>query len=150
MRFSDLLTPDSVVADLHVRSRGAVLEALAQLMAPPDQALAVLEALSERESLGSTALGQGFALPHGRSAVLEQPRAAFVRLTQPVVFGAADNRPVDLFAAIVTPSHFTTEHLSLLADIATRASDPAALARLRAATRASALYAELAEWGQPA
>lgn len=150
MRFSDLLTPDSVVADLHVRSRGAVLEALAQLMAPPDQALAVLEALSERESLGSTALGQGFALPHGRSTVLEQPRAAFVRLAQPVVFGAADSRPVDLFAAIVTPSHFTTEHLSLLADIATRASDPAALARLRAAAHASALHAELAEWGQPA
>lgn len=150
MRFSDLLTPDSVVADLRVRSRGAVLEALAQLMAPPDQALAVLEALSEREGLGSTALGMGFALPHGRSAVLEHPRAAFVRLTQPVAFGAADQIPVDLFAAIVTPHHFTTEHLSLLADIATRASDPAALERLRAAGHASALYAELAEWGQPA
>ncbi|HSX60474.1 MAG TPA: PTS sugar transporter subunit IIA [Tahibacter sp.] len=150
MRFCDLLTPDSVVAGLRVRSRGAVLEALAQLLAPPDQALAVLEALTEREGVGSTALGHGFALPHGRSSVLEQPRAAFVRLAQPVVFGAADGDPVDLFAAIVTPSHFTTEHLSLLADIATRASEPRTLARLRAAQHASALYAELAEWGQPA
>jgi nitrogen PTS system EIIA component len=150
MRFSDLLTPDSVVADLRARSRGAVLEALAQLMAPPDQALAVLEALTEREGLGSTALGQGFALPHGRSAVLDHPRAAFVRLDRPIAFGAADGKPVDLFAAIATPSHFTTEHLSLLADIATRAANPAALSRLRAARHASALHAELAEWGQPA
>ncbi|MBL8300164.1 MAG: PTS sugar transporter subunit IIA [Rhodanobacteraceae bacterium] len=150
MRFSDLLTPNSVVTDLRARSGRTVLETLAQLMAPPEKALAVLEALSERESLGSTALGQGFALPHGRCATLQQPRAAFVRLAQPIAFGAADNRPVDLFAAIVTPSHFTTEHLSLLADIATRASVPAALARLRATTRASALHAELAEWGQSA
>ncbi|WP_257385760.1 PTS sugar transporter subunit IIA [Tahibacter caeni] len=148
MRFSEILTPDSVVAGLRLRSRGAVLEALAQLMAPADQALAVLEALTEREGLGSTALGQGFALPHGRSSVLERPRAAFLRLAQPVVFGAADGRPVDLFAAIVTPSHFTTGHLTLLADIATRAAEPATLARLRAARDASALYAELAEWGQ--
>ncbi len=150
MRFSDLLTPDSVVADQRLRSRGAVLEALAQLMAPPDQALALLEALTEREGLGSTALGQGFALPHGRSSVLERPRAAFLRLPQAVPFGAVDGRPVDLFAAIVTPSHFTAEHLSLLADVATRAAEPATLARLRAARDASALYAELAEWGQHA
>lgn len=149
MRFCDLLTPDSVVAGLSVRSRGAVLEALAQLLAPPDQALAVLEALTEREGLGSTALGQGFALPHGRSAVLEQPRAGFLRLARPVAFGAADG-PVDLFFAIVTPNHFTTEHLSLLADIATRASDAATLARLRRAPTAAALHAELSQWGQPA
>lgn len=148
MRFSDLLTPHSVVADLQVRSRGALLEALAQLMAPTDQALSVLEALTEREGLGSTALGSGFALPHGRSAVLEKPRAAFVRLIQPVAFGASDGRPVDLFAAIVTPSHFTAGHLALLADIATRASDPPTLERLRQAADASDLYAELAEWGE--
>lgn len=150
MRFADILNPDSVVADLRASSRGAVLETLAQLLAPPDQALAVLEALSEREGLGSTALGQGFALPHGRSTVLEQPRAAFVRLQRPVAFGAADGQAVDLFAAIVTPSHFTTEHLSLLADIATRAAAPDSLARLRAANHASGLYAELAQWGQHA
>lgn len=150
MRFSDLLTPESVVADLQVRSRRALLETLAQLLAPPDQALAVLEALIEREGVGSTALGQGFALPHGRSAVLEQPRAAFIRLAQPVAFGAADEQPVDLFAAIVTPSQFTAEHLSLLADVATRASDPATLQRLRTAAPGGALCAELAKWGQPA
>ncbi|TDR45820.1 phosphotransferase IIA-like nitrogen-regulatory protein PtsN [Tahibacter aquaticus] len=147
MRFSDLLNPESVVADLRASSRRAVLETLAQLLAPTDQALSVLEALSEREGLGSTALGQGFALPHGRSGVLEQPRAAFVRLQRPVPFGAADGQPVDLFAAIVTPSHFNTGHLSLLADIATRAADPATLARLRDARHASGLYAELAQWG---
>lgn len=148
MRFSDLLSPDSVAAGLRTGSRRALLEALAQLLVPEDQALAVLEALSEREGLGTTALGQGFALPHGRSAVLERPRAAFIRLQKPIAYGAADGQPVDLFAALVTPSHFTTEHLSLLADIATRASDPATLGRLRAANDASALYAELAEWGQ--
>lgn len=148
MRFSDLLSPDSVAAGLRSGSRRTVLEALAQLLAPEDQALAVLEALSEREGLGSTALGRGFALPHGRSSVLERPRAAFIRLQKPIAYGAADGQPVDLFAALVTPSHFTTEHLSLLADIATRASDPATLQRLRDANDASALYAELAEWGQ--
>ncbi|UXI67500.1 PTS sugar transporter subunit IIA [Tahibacter amnicola] len=147
---TELLTPESVVADLRVSSRHALLESLARLLAPEGDDLAVLEALAERESLGSTALGNGIALPHGRCAGIGRPSAAFARLRKPIAFGAADGKPVDLVAAIVTPNHFTTAHLSLLADIAARASDPTCVERLRKAPDASALYDELAKWGEPA
>lgn len=149
MRFTDLLRPDSVVADLRVTSRHALLEALARLIAPRGADLAVLEALTERETLGSTALGNGIALPHGRCAELDEPAGAFVRLARPISFGNDGGPPVDLVAAIVTPTHFTAAHLSLLADIATRASDSASVERLRQAPDSAALRAELAKWGPP-
>ena len=148
MRFSDLLRPDGVVADLRATSRHALLEALARIVAPPGADLAVLEALTEREALGSTSLGNGMALPHGRCAALDEPAGAFVRLARPIAFGDG-GPPVDLVCAIVTPTHFTAQHLALLADIATRASDPAAVEALRAAPDVAGLRAELAKWGQP-
>lgn len=148
MRFTDLLHPDSIVADLRVTSRHALLEALARLVAPDGDDLAVLEALTEREALGSTALGNGIALPHGRCASLAEPAGAFVRLARPIPFGDG-GPPVDLVAALVTPTHFTATHLTLLADIATRASDQASVERLRRAPDRIALRAELAKWGEP-
>lgn len=147
MRLIELLEPGHVVAGLRATSRHGLLEALARLLAPPGDDLAVLEALTERETLGSTALGGGVALPHGRCPPLAAPVAAFARLARPLDFGAADGKPVDLVCALVTPSHFTEGHLSLLAEIATRFSEPATLVALRNAPDATALRAELAKWG---
>ncbi len=145
MRLTDLLEPDSVVVDLAVSSRHGLFEALARLLAPR-HALAVLEALSEREQLGSTALGGGVALPHGRCPALTAPAAACVRLARRLDLGALDGQPVDLVIALVTPDHFTAGHLALLADVAGHCADPARLTALRTAPDASALRAELAKW----
>ena len=147
MRLIELLDPGRVVVDLRVTSKHSLLETLARLLAPPGVDLAVLEALTEREILGSTALGDGVALPHGRCTALSAPAAAFVRLARPVNFGAADGKAVDLVCALVTPTHFTEGHLSLLAEVATRFSDPMCLSTLRTAPDATALRAELAKWG---
>jgi PTS system nitrogen regulatory IIA component len=147
MRLIELLDSGRVVVDLRVTSKHGLLEALARLLAPPGVDLAVLEALTERENLGSTALGDGVALPHGRCPGLDGPAAAFVRLARPVNFGAGDGKPVDLVCALVTPTHFTEGHLGLLAEVATRFSDPACRAALRTAPDATALRAELAKWG---
>jgi PTS system nitrogen regulatory IIA component len=146
MRLIELLLPERVVVGLRATSRHSLLEALARLLAPAGDDLGVLEALTEREALGSTALGSGVALPHGRCTTLHAPVAAFARLARPLEFGAADGKPVDLVCALVTPSHFTQEHLSLLGEIATRFSEPATLIELRQAPDATALRAELAKW----
>src|SRR3569623_2358954 len=99
MRLIELLDSGRVVVDLRVTSWLGLLEALARLLAAPGVDLAVLEALSERENLGSTALGDGVALPHGRCPALDAPAADFVRLARAVNFGAADGKPVDLVCA---------------------------------------------------
>ena len=145
MRLIELLTPERVLVDLRASSRHALLEALARRLAP-EADLAVLGALTEREALGSTALGGGVALPHGRCPLLARPCAVLARLARPVDFGAADGRPVDLVCALATPTHFTDAHLALLADVATHFSDAACVAALRAAADAPALRAELAKW----
>src|SRR5689334_6120567 len=104
MRLIELLSPEHIVVGLRATSRHGLLEALARLLAPPGDDLCVLEALTEREALGSTALGGGVALPHGRCTTLRAPAAAFVRLAKPLEFGAADGKPVDLVCGLVTPN----------------------------------------------
>lgn len=146
MRLIELLSPEHVVVGLRVTSRHGLLEALARMLAAPGDDLCVLEALTERETLGSTALGGGVALPHGRCTTLHSPAAVFARLARPLEFGAPDGKPVDLVCALVTPNHFTQEHLSLLAEIAARFSDEQAVASLRQAPDATTLRAELAKW----
>lgn len=127
--------------------RDGVLDRAAGLLARPASGpgLPVAELarhLRERERLASTGIGHGVAIPHGRLGSLETTRGAFLRLCQPVDFGAADGRAVDLVFALAVPEHATTVHLAQLAEIAERfsgagfrdavreAADPSGLARL--------------------
>lgn len=105
---------------------------------------AVARSLRQRERMGSTAIGHGVALPHGRNEVFEEARAAFVRVREPVGFDAMDGEGVDLLLALSVPAHFTHQHLQLLAEIAERFSDADFRAALRAAPDAESLYALLA------
>ena len=147
MPFLDLLPARRIRTDLAIADKPALIHALADLLATPDVDPAVIhEALLARELLGSTGLGRGVAIPHGRSASLEQPRAAFVRLADPVGFEAIDGSPVDLVAALVVPLHFTDQHLQLLAELAEMFSDRQLTAALRKAGDADALRLELAEF----
>jgi PTS system nitrogen regulatory IIA component len=143
MRLLDLLPASRVQCGLHVRDKDALVGHLAGLLSDGGDAALVGEALAARERLGSTGLGHGVAIPHGRSAAIASARAAFVRLARPVDFHADDDQPVDLVAALVVPAHFTDEHLQLLAELAELFSDPTLTGELRKAADAAALHAVL-------
>jgi PTS system nitrogen regulatory IIA component len=85
---------------------------------------AVFDSLFARERLGSTGLGQGIAIPHGRIKGLKQASAAFLRLQQAIAFDAPDGRPVSLMFVLLVPEQATEEHLQILSEVAERFSDP--------------------------
>lgn len=143
MPFLDLLPAERVRTDLVANDKAALIARLADLLAGEDDATVVQAALDAREQLGSTGLGHGVAIPHGRSEAVTEARAAFVRLARPIDFGADDGQPVDLVAALIVPEHFTDQHLKLLAELAELFSKSELTAALRAAPDAAALRAEL-------
>ncbi|CAD7715146.1 MULTISPECIES: PTS sugar transporter subunit IIA [Xanthomonas] len=103
--------------------------------------------LCEREALGSTAIGHGIAIPHGRCPNLTEPRGALLRLDTPVAFGG--DEPVDLIFAMAVPAHYTHQHLMLLSELAERFSDAEFRLQLRAAPNADALMALLIDAPPP-
>lgn len=103
--------------------------------------------LCEREALGSTAIGHGIAIPHGRCPNLTEPRGALLRLNTPVAFGG--DEPVDLIFAMAVPAHYTHQHLMLLSELAERFSDAEFRLQLRAAPNADALMALLVDAPPP-
>lgn len=121
MKLSDILSPDRIRLDSDATSKKRVLESASQLLAATDETLsprAVFDCLIAREKLGSTGLGHGVALPHGRLAGLEKTIAVFIRVPKGVDFDAPDNEPVDLVFALLVPEESTEEHLQVLANIA--------------------------------
>ena len=115
-------------------NRDGVLDAAARLLADASPATAAIgDSLRSREKLGSTAIGHGIAIPHGRTDAYDETRGAFLRLQQAVDFGASDGEPVDLVFAMAVPEHFTQQHLQLLSELAERFADPGFRAALRAA-----------------
>jgi len=134
MRIADILAQNRVVVDLHLVSKKAVLETLAGLLATADPRLKVNEifdSLNARERLGTTGLGAGIAIPHGRVSIDGAVSGAFVRTCKPIGFDAVDNAPVDLFFALCVPKDANQSHLDLLAALAARFSDNAFVADLR-------------------
>ena len=127
-------------------SRDAVLDAAARLLGDgsPDATDAIASSLRQRERLGSTAIGHGVAIPHGRSNACRDARAAFLRLSEPVDFAAVDGEPVDLVLAIAAPEQFSQQYLQLLSEIADRFADVGFRDGLRDAPDAEALCALLA------
>jgi len=149
MDLIDLLAPARVVAGASVTSKKRLLETLARLLADgagAERERVLFDSLCAREKLGSTGLGHGVAIPHGRSAAINSAICAFVRLHEPIDFGAADSQPVDLVFALAVPQHFSNQHLLLLSQLAEMFSDTPFCARLRAATDSSSLMALLSEW----
>jgi len=119
------LAPAAIRLDAHLAGRAEVLGLLADLLAPRvgESTGTILAALRHRESLGSTALGQGVALPHARIDGLDVPAAAFVRLRSPLELGAPDGRPVLFVLGLLLPASSPQRQLRLLADVATHFSD---------------------------
>ncbi|NIJ92257.1 PTS system nitrogen regulatory IIA component [Xanthomonas campestris] len=128
--------------------RDTVLHAAADLLSCRQAGADELYAnLCEREALGSTAIGHGIAIPHGRCPNLTEPRGALLRLDTPVAFGS--DEPVDLIFAMAVPAHYTHQHLMLLSELAERFSDAEFRQQLRAAPNADALMALLTDAPPP-
>jgi PTS system nitrogen regulatory IIA component len=145
MPLSELLSADRIVMLVEPVDRERVLDAAARLLAGamPGATAAIGDSLRQRERLGSTAIGHGVAIPHGRSNAFEEARAAFLRLEHAVEFEAGDGLPVDLVFAMAVPEHFTQQHLQLLSELAERFADPGFRAGLRAAPDVVALRTAL-------
>ncbi len=148
MHLLDLLTPARVRANAAVTGKKRLLEQLAVLLADggAEGERGIYDSLCSRERLGSTGLGHGVAIPHGRSARAAAATGAFLRLGEPVDFGAPDGQPVDLVFALVVPEHYAQQHLMLLASLAEMFGDADFRDRLRQAPDSAALYALLADW----
>lgn len=149
MYLLDLLSPGRVNAGVNAPSKKRLLESLARLLAEGQGSVeerAIYDSLCARERLGSTGLGHGVAIPHGRTAGLGSAVGAFVRLSEPIDFGAPDGQPVDLIFTLAVPEHFTHQHLLLLSQLAEMFGDEAFRSRLRAAEDAAALYRLLSDW----
>jgi nitrogen PTS system EIIA component len=148
MILNDLLTtPDAVLAPLRANGKKQVLqdiaEAAARLTGLGERE--VFEMLLQRERLGSTGIGDGIAIPHGRSANLGRLQAMFVKLEKPVDFEALDGQPVDILFVLLAPEAAGADHLKALARVARVLRDKSTLERIRTAYDSHAIYAILTE-----
>jgi len=149
MHLIDLLGPARVRAGLSVTSKKRLLESLAELLADGQgEGLQrqLFESLCAREKLGSTGLGQGVAIPHGRIKGLKDALGAFVRLAQPVPFDAPDAKPVHLLFVLLVPEQATEKHLQILSELAQMFSDRALREALANAADAETLHQRIAAW----
>lgn len=142
MLISDLLSPESIRFDVHSSSKKRLLEIISEELANKSQDLdarEIFESLCARERLGSTGLGKGVAIPHGRVKGNRSIQASFIRLKKPLAFDSVDGEPVDLLFAMTVPENCNEDHLKLLAQVAELFSDPQLLQALREAPNSSAL-----------
>ena len=151
MNIADLLAPDAVVPVLKATSKKQVLQELARLAAPRTGLAerAIFDVLLERERLGSTGVGRGIAIPHGKLAGLERIHGMFARLETPIEYEAIDSEKVDLVFLLLAPEGAGADHLKALARVSRLLRDPAICAKLRAATDARALHAVLTAESAP-
>ena len=106
----------------------------------------ITDSLFARERLGSTGLGYGVAIPHGRIKGLKAPMAAVLKLAQPIGFDAPDEKPVNLLIFLLVPEAATQKHLEILSEIAELLSDSALRERLKSCTDALELHGMIAGW----
>ena len=140
---SDLLSPGRILAGVRINSRKRLLELISETLAKKNKELnsrEIFESLCVREQLGSTGLGDGVAIPHGRISGTQDVEALFLQLIKPLPFDADDGKPVDLIFALAVPKHCTKDHSKLLSSIADRFSDPELLERLRKAADANEIW----------
>ena len=140
---SDLLSPGRILAGVRINSRKRLLELISETLAKKNKELnsrEIFESLCVREQLGSTGLGNGVAIPHGRISGTRDVEALFLQLIKPLPFDADDGKPVDLIFAMAVPKHCTEDHSKLLSSIAERFSDPELLERLRKAADANEIW----------
>ena len=149
---SKLLPLSNVVVDLDASSKKRVFEQ-AGLLFENNQGIArstVFDSLFTRERLGSTGLGQGIAIPHGRIKGLKDAAGAFLRLAAPVQFDAPDGRPVSMLFVLLVPEQANETHLQLLSELAQMFSDRVFREALQNAPDATQIHQMFMTWGADA
>ena len=139
MDIADFIAQDRIALDLRVRDKAQLLRDLARRVAPFGGGIpadTILEALQSRETLGSTGLGRGFALPHARLEGLKQHIGMFARLARPIEYDSIDGKPVDLVFLLLMPAGADTNSVAALAAVSRRFRDEDCVARLRKADAA--------------
>ena len=145
---SKILAPDNVLLDAESTSKKRVFER-AGLLFENQMKIArsqVFDSLFAREKLGSTGLGQGVAIPHGRIPKLKEATAAFVRTTHPIPFDSPDGQPVSLIFVLLVPELATDLHLQILGELAQMFSDPSFREKLIACEDSACIYQAFREW----
>lgn len=147
MEISDLVSPEAVFPGLKATGKKRLLQDLAHFAAKitdqPERA--IFDTLLEREKLGTTGVGQGVAIPHGKIEGLDRLYGLFARLDAPINFDSVDDRPVDLVFLLLVPEGAGADHLKALARISRLLRDKAMCEKLRGSDSADALYALLSE-----
>ncbi|MDH5377739.1 MAG: PTS IIA-like nitrogen regulatory protein PtsN [Gammaproteobacteria bacterium] len=147
MHFSDIISMERIRCAVPAASKKRALEELSQLIATADTSInpnEVFESLITREKLGSTGLGHGIAIPHGRLKASDHTVAAFIQLENGVDYDAPDNKPVDLLCALLVPPESTEEHLQILAELSEMFRSETLRNDLRQAKSAEEIIARLA------
>jgi PTS system nitrogen regulatory IIA component len=143
-----LITPDTTLLDLSFTSKKKLFEHAAELFARTHglKAADIFTSLFERERLGSTALGCGIAIPHGRIKGMKDARGAFYRLKSPLEFDAPDNQPVSLCFILLVPKDANEQHLQILGELAQLFGDDVMRTRLLNVESPAELAALLGAW----
>jgi PTS system nitrogen regulatory IIA component len=147
MPLSEILAPEAVIGSLRVNTKKQALQELSERAAKVSGlgAREIFDALLQRERLGSTGVGDGIAIPHGKMAKCGRIFGIFARLERPIDFEARVGRPGDRLVLLIAPENAGADHLKALALIARALRDPARAAKLRKTRDPSALFSVLTE-----
>jgi PTS system nitrogen regulatory IIA component len=145
VKVAELINPDHVLLDVDVERKADLLADLANRASPFIRvpASSLLKLLTNRESLGSTGIGRGIALPHASVPGIKKPFGLFARLEKPIDFESIDGQPVDLVFLLLTPPDTPSQNVASLAAISHRLQDGALLHELRTGTRLQKVYKAL-------
>lgn len=147
MPLADLVAPSAILPALKVNSKKQAIQELAakaaELTGLPERD--IFDTLLQRERLGSTGVGGGIAIPHGKLPKFDKLFGLFARLERPIDFDALDGEPVDLAFLLLAPETAGADHLKALARIARLLRDPVNAQKLRSSRDAAALHAVLTQ-----
>lgn len=149
MQIAELLAPDAVLSGLRATSKKQVLQELASRASKISgiQERTIFDTLLERERLGTTGVGNGVAIPHGKLSEISKLHGVFAKLENPINFDSIDEKPVDLVFLILAPEGAGADHLKALAKVSRMLRDENVCEKLRGSENSEALYALFAEDG---
>ncbi|QKV19550.1 PTS IIA-like nitrogen regulatory protein PtsN [Oricola thermophila] len=147
MNLGDIVTQEAIIPDLRVSSKKQLLQAIAEKASELTgiSARAIFDTILQRERLGSTGVGKGIAIPHGKFPNFDRIVGVFARLHAPVDFEALDDQPVDIVFLLLAPESAGADHLKALSRIARVLRDPGRISKLRATEDPEALFSFLTE-----
>ena len=147
MKISEILSKDSIVSDLKATDKIGVIDELATLIAPAvkTEPAEITKVLTERESLGSTGIGGGIAIPHGKLSSVDEVSVGFGLSQSGVEYNSLDNKPVHIFFLLLTPENSTGSHLKVLAQISKLLKKDAFKSQLKKAKSVEEIYTLILE-----